>query len=59
MTHPSPPKVADILTTTPQFRQRQDSVTDQLHDLIRLGQRLGMAEAAEWIERRLHPENYA
>lgn len=33
--------------------QRQDSVADQLADLARVANRLGMYDAADWIKERL------
>jgi hypothetical protein len=39
----------------PQLPQRQDSTTDQLRDLIAVANRLGMYDAAEWIEKGLGP----
>jgi hypothetical protein len=37
------------------LRQRQDSVTEQLHDLTIVAERKGMYDAADWIKRQFRP----
>jgi len=37
----------------PELPQRQDSLVDQLEDLIAVANRLGMYDAADWVKTRL------
>lgn len=39
------------LSDIPQRPQRQDSLSDQLHDLTLVATRLGMYDAADWLAR--------
>ncbi len=41
--------VSDTNTSTERTIQRQDSVTDQLKDLVKLANQNGMYDAADWI----------
>jgi hypothetical protein len=45
--------VSDTNTSTGRTIQRQDSVTDQLYDLVNLANQNGMYDAADWIMDRL------
>jgi hypothetical protein len=39
-----------------QLPQRQDSLTDQMEEVMRLANRAGCYDAADWIGRRFFPE---
>ena len=40
------------LQQLPKLAQRQDSLTDQLNDLHRVANRLGMYDAADWLRQQ-------
>ena len=39
----------DIIAKVPEMAQRQDSVTEQMHDLLAVATRLGMYDARDWV----------
>lgn len=45
-------RLADLLRMLSVLPQRQDSVSDQLHDLQAVAAALGMYDAADWLRER-------
>lgn len=50
---PVPPSITGILTRVDRRPQRQDSLNDQLSDLVQVANHLGMYDAADFITRQL------
>jgi len=46
--------IEELLDSIPTAPQRQDSTTSQLKDLIRVAEKLGMYDAADYIKDQLH-----
>lgn len=40
----------ELLNKIPAMEQRQDSVTDQINDLIDIATKLGMYDARDWLQ---------
>ena len=46
-------EIQEILDLAPKFVQRQDSISDQLNDLVIIANKFGMYDAADCIKRTL------